>query len=209
MPPPVVAVRKFVFKHELPPDYVLDDIMDEDHSNKKYSPADEETVSAERTVPVVEITAQVLSFGARSFWVHLSETRVSSDAPPPVFGPCAVAIAGISADVTSTAIIDDVPLPLQSQQQQQQESGYGAPNPQTVFAQSLAQRLARRLQKMCGTAVTVYVACGLTGEKMELLGTPAGCSFDVTMRFGAAVFQHVLELIREELLPADGTALSP
>ncbi|KAH9593295.1 hypothetical protein LSM04_007997 [Trypanosoma melophagium] len=207
MPPPVLAVRQFVFTHELPPDCVLDDSMDENHRSKQsHSLVDDEIVATERTVPVVEITAQVLSFGRRCFWVHLSEARLRSDAPPPVFGPCAVAIAGISEDITSTALIDDVPLPLQSQKQQDQESGYGAPNPQTVFAQSLAQRLARRLQKMCGTAVTVYVACGLTGEKVELLGTPAGCSFDVTMRFGAAVFNHVLELIRDDLLPDGVTA---
>ncbi|ESL08264.1 hypothetical protein TRSC58_04036 [Trypanosoma rangeli SC58] len=186
MPAPALAVRQFTFSHEI-------SCADDPSGCDKH-----DAHGVTRVIPIVSITVQVLSFDRRCFWVHLSESRESGEAPPPAFGPCAVAFDGVAADATSSILFDDAPL---ASHQYAGESGVGAPNPHAVLAQSLAQRLARRLRKECGSpGVAVYVACGFTGEKTELWGTPAGLSFDVTMRFGAALFSHVLELIREEVL---------
>ncbi|KEG09990.1 hypothetical protein DQ04_04331040 [Trypanosoma grayi] len=210
MAPPLLAVRQFVYTHEVPLDDDGNNTNNDAGDNYKDKKGDATFSSnnnkdcgahgATRAVTVARITAQVVSFDHRCFWVHLSESRESGDAPPPPLGPCAVAFGGLAVDVTSTTLIDDAQLP-QQQEQQQGGGGVSAPNPQAVFAQSLAQRIARRLQQECGAAVAVYVACGISGEKAELIGTPAGSSLDVTMRFGAVVFRNVMELIREELLP--------
>ncbi|RNF14553.1 uncharacterized protein Tco025E_05861 [Trypanosoma conorhini] len=188
MPPPALAVRQFTFTHEVA-------CADDAGGSGRHDPRE-----AARVIPIARVTVQVLSFDRRCFWVHLSESRESGEAPPPAFGPCAVAFDGVAAEPTSSLLLDEAPL---APHEQPVESGVGAPNPHAVLAQSLAQRLARRLRKECDSAgVAVYVACGFAGEKTELWGTPAGSSFDVTMRFGAALFSHVLQLIREEVLCA-------
>lgn len=188
MAPPSLAVRHFTFYHE-------PSLADDNNANDAHSAKD--ALRGKKSVPVARVTAQVLSFDRRCFWVHLSECRESGNAPPPAFGSCAVAFAGVASEITSAALVDAPP----SWQEENGRADVSAPTPQSVFAQSLAQRLARCLQRECGSSgVAVYVACGITGEKVELLGTPAGCSFDVTMRFGVEVFRNVLELLREEVL---------
>ncbi|EAN92765.1 hypothetical protein C3747_32g277 [Trypanosoma cruzi] len=189
MAPPLLAVRQFTFRHELP--CTEDQVGTGNCETNK-------NLEATTAIPIARVTVQVLSFNRRCFWVHLSESRESSDAPPPPFGPCAVAFDGVAADATSSILIDDAPLAVHDEEG---ESGAGAPNPHAALAESLSQRLAHRLKKECASpGVAVYVACGFAGEKVELWGTPAGSSFDVTMRFGAALFSFVLELIREEVL---------
>ncbi|KAG8346738.1 hypothetical protein ERJ75_001330100 [Trypanosoma vivax] len=186
MPAPRLYVRQFTFTHEV----ALGDcdVME--------SPA----CGTEHSVPVVSVTLQVLAFGQRCFWVHVSEKREGPNTPPPAFGSCAVALCGVGRDGSSATLIDDA-TPLS-----QEQSAGCAPNPQVLFANSLAQRLARRLERTCKSGVAVYVACGITSDKrVDLLGTPAGYGSSVTMRFGSEVFKNIMELMHEEVLKEETT----
>ncbi|CBH09355.1 hypothetical protein, conserved [Trypanosoma brucei gambiense DAL972] len=182
MPAPSLATRHFTFTHEVPADDVFE--LEE---------------NAPRRVPIACVTLQMVSFNRRCFWFHIAMTREGFGAPPPPFGACAVSFSGVSGDSAATTLVDDTALPQLGFKEAQHEVGVGAPNPQAVFADSLARRLSRRLEREFTSGVAVYVACGIIGEhQSDLLGTPAGYGSEVTRRFGAEVFKHAMDLICEE-----------
>ncbi|KAG5488153.1 hypothetical protein LSCM4_08130 [Leishmania orientalis] len=151
----------------------------------------------EQPVFVTNVFIEVVSFGIRFFWVHISESPTGQNVPR--LGACSVAVGlqleggGDRVNISSSQL-------MELEAARPQDLSAGANNSvQSVFVTSLSQRLARGIAKRLGTQTTVYVNCAIEGERcLSLLGTDGGSGFDMTFQFGGLVYKESLRLISQQ-----------
>ncbi|KAG5512088.1 hypothetical protein JKF63_07552 [Porcisia hertigi] len=149
---------------------------------------------------VTNVFIEVIAFGTRFFWVHISESLASQSIPR--LGSCCVAVGlQLAGDGGRVSISSSQLMELEAAQRQDTAS---APNSsvQSAFATSLAQRLVRGVEKRFGTQASVYVNCAIEGMRcLALLGTEGGSGFDMTFQFGALVYRESFKLLAQQWEP--------
>ncbi|GET85439.1 hypothetical protein, conserved [Leishmania tarentolae] len=148
----------------------------------------------EEAVFVTNVFIEVIAFGTRFFWVHVSESPTNQSVPP--LGDCSVAVGlYLNGDNTHLRVSSSQLMGFEPARQQDMSVGESS-SVQAVFSMSLGQRLVRGIAKRLGAQAAVYVSCAAEGERaLPLLGTDGGSGFDMTFQFGALVYQEAYRLI--------------
>ncbi|CAJ1015769.1 hypothetical protein Q4I32_000750 [Leishmania shawi] len=146
---------------------------------------------------VTNVFIEVIAFGTRFFWVHISESPTSQYVPR--LGTCSVAVGlQLSRDDGRGSISSSLLMEYEATRQQDTSAGANS-SVQSAFSTSLSQRLVRGIAKQLGTQATVYVNCAIEGERcLSLLGTDGGSGFDMTFQFGALVYRETFQLVAQQ-----------
>lgn len=140
------------------------------------------TTSKNTTVLVTVVFIQIISYGDRFFWIHISEGNLQ-----PNFGSLGMAISSANTPVMSTLLTGGVTG---------QSTGIGVDTSEQSFVTSLSRQISRTMQKKYGKQVGVLVNCSVSNDKkLLLIGTDAGGGFDTSRAFGALVFSECIRLI--------------
>ncbi|CBZ23070.1 conserved hypothetical protein [Leishmania mexicana MHOM/GT/2001/U1103] len=150
----------------------------------------------EEAVLITNVFVEVVAFGTRFFWVHISESPRNQSVPQ--LGACSVAVGlQLSGDGGRLSISSSQLMELEAAHQQDMPAGTNS-SVQSAFSTSLSQRLVRGIEKQLGVQATVYVNCAIVGERcLPLLGTDGGGGFGMTFQFGALVYEASYRLIAQ------------
>ncbi|KPI85340.1 hypothetical protein ABL78_5595 [Leptomonas seymouri] len=137
---------------------------------------------------------EVISFGDRFFWMHVSESPASGQMPR--LGSCSVSVGSTLCSTDHRPSISTTQL-LEFEAARLQDVSAGANTTvQSVFAAGLSAKLAHGVTKQFHSPVTVYVNCSIEGDRCpSLLGTDGGSGFDVTYRFGELVYREAFAMV--------------
>ncbi|CAG9567155.1 conserved hypothetical protein [Leishmania major strain Friedlin] len=155
----------------------------------------------EDAVFITNVFIEVVAFGTRFFWVHVSESPTNQSVPQ--LGACSVAVGlQLSGDGGRLSISSSQLMEFEAARQQDMPTGTNS-SVQSTFSTSLGQRLVRGIAKRLGAQATVYVNCAIEGERcLPLLGTDGGSGFDMTFQFGALVYEESYRLIAQRCVCA-------
>ncbi|KAK7198814.1 hypothetical protein NESM_000847000 [Novymonas esmeraldas] len=150
--------------------------------------------AAEAPAFITNVFIEVLSFGQRFFWLHVSESPTAQCVPR--IGACSVAVGlQLSGDGGRTTVSAAPLMDVEAAQTADTSAGTMG-SPQSVFAASLSQRLVRGIVKRHGVQTTIYVCCAIEGERsLALLGTGGGSGFGMTYSFGAFVHAESMKAL--------------
>lgn len=159
-------------------------------------------------VVIAEVLVQTTMFGPRCFWVHIMSNLAEGrrGVPPVTMLGCAATALPLtigSSQVSETVLLEAAAVQPELQQDGEDVTASMA-SPQTVFARSLASRLAKKFRSHSAAdsqkGVMFTVCCGLAAAvEPVLVGSSVSGPNSSVLEFGGLMLREVASMVQEQL----------